>query len=290
MLALTTTTDRDHMKKLLIALGAALCLLGLIASAASAAGASVRPAVGVSTKFNKPMCGTNDWERIKLPNTELAVIDSSKTCVESEKYHATFNVSDVLENKAWQFPAMIAGYVPTGEPTCASSKDTCYTFPVQQKSDGAPLVSFDSWIAGGYQGNQAMDIWLSPVKSHHSISERAGDTELMIWTAWPGLARPRLVDDVTIDGKQFGIMTWIANHDSQNWRYIAYLWLNAPNGSKGRAADISGLYLNPFFRNAESHGWLKSSDWLWSIATGFEMNHGGRTNNIHNYSLTGLPS
>ena len=54
------------------ALAAALCLLGLIAIPA---GASVRPEVGVIGQWNKPMCGSNDWERIKLPNTELAVID-----------------------------------------------------------------------------------------------------------------------------------------------------------------------------------------------------------------------
>ena len=192
-------------------------------------------------------------------------------------------MSDVLENRGWQFPGMIAGYVPTGEPTCASSLDTCYTFPVQQEHDGAPLVSFDSWIARGYKGNESLDIWFSPIKSHHSINERAGDTELMVWTAWPGVnARSRLGDDVTIDGKRFGIMTWEADHGGARWRYVAYLWLNAPNGDKGRQVNVSGLWLNPFFKNAESHGWLKSSDWLWSIATGFEMNDNGRTNNIHN--------
>jgi Glycosyl hydrolase family 12 len=269
-------------------IAAALCLLGLIAIPA---GASVRPEVGVIGQWNKPMCGSNDWERIKLPDTELAVIDSAGTCVSSERYHGSFAVPNVLFNTAWQFPGLIAGYVPTGEPTCASSQDTCYTFPVQQKHDGAPLVSFGSWIAGGYQGNESLDIWFSPVKSQHSIAARAGDTELMVWTAWPGVnARSRLGDDVTIDGKRFGIMTWEADHNGQQWRYVAYLWLNAPNGSKGRQVNVSGLSLNPFFLNAESHGWLSGDSWLWSIATGFEMNANGRTNNIHNFSLEGLPT
>jgi hypothetical protein len=269
-------------------IAAALCLLGLIAIPA---GASVRPEVGVIGQWNKPMCGSNDWERIKLPDTELAVIDSAGTCVSSERYHGSFAVPNVLFNTAWQFPGLIAGYVPTGEPTCASSQDTCYTFPVQQKDDGAPTVSFDSWIAGGYQGNESLDIWFSPVKSQHSIAARAGDTELMVWTAWPGVnARSRLGDDVTIDGKRFGIMTWEADNHGQQWRYVAYLWLNAPNGSKGRQVNVSGLSLNPFFLNAESHGWLSSDSWLWSIATGFEMNANGRTNNIHNFSLEGLPT
>jgi Glycosyl hydrolase family 12 len=269
-------------------IAAALCLLGLMATPA---GAGVRPEVGVVGQWNQPMCGSNDWERIKLPNTELAVIDSAGTCVSSERYHGSFAVPNVLFNTDWQFPGMIAGYVPTGEPTCASSKDTCYTFPVQQKHDGAPLVSFSSWIAGGYQGNEALDIWFSPVESRHSIAARAGDTELMVWTAWPGVnARSLLGNDVTIDGKRFGIMTWEADNHGQQWRYVAYLWLNAPNGSKGRQVNVSGLWLNPFFRNAESHGWLSSDSWLWSIATGFEMNEKGQTNNIHNFSLEGLPT
>jgi Glycosyl hydrolase family 12 len=268
---------------------AALCLSGLIAIRADA---SVRPEVGVVGQWNKPMCGSNDWERIKLPNTELAVVDSAGTCVSSERYHGTFAVTNVLFDTDWQFPAMIAGYVPTGEPTCASTEDTCYTFPVQQKHDGAPLVSFGSWIAGGYQGNESLDIWFSPVESHHSIAARQGDTELMVWTAWPGvIPRSPPGDDVTIDGKRFGIMSWESDNSAgQQWRYVAYLWLNAPNGSKGRPVNVSGLWLNPFFRNAESHGWLSSDSWLWSIATGFEMNDNGRTNNIHDFSLEGLPT
>ena len=280
------------MKKIIaVAAGvltAALCLLGLIAIPA---GASVRPEVGVIGQWNKPMCGSNDWERVKLPNTELAVIDSQGTCVSSMRYHGAFAVTNILYDTDWQFPALIAGYVPTGEPTCASSKDTCYTFPVQQKHDGAPLVSFGSWIAGGYQGNESLDIWFSPVESHHSIAARQGDTELMVWTAWPGvIPRKPPGDDVTIDGKRFGIMTWEADNHGLQWRYVAYLWLNAPNGSKGRQVNVSGLWLNPFFRNAESHGWLSSDSWLWSIATGFEMNENGLTNNIHNFSLEGMPT
>jgi hypothetical protein len=252
------------------------------------ANASVKPAVGV-VQFNQPMCGTNDYEHVKLPYTELAVIDSKYTCVDSERYHGDFAVSNVLQNSDWQFPGLIAGYVPTGEPTCASSKDTCYKFPVQVAHDGAPMESFGSWISGGYQGNESLDIWFSPVASRHSIATRDGDTELMVWTAWPGI-HDQLMDYTWIDGKHFGIMTWQAGHDGASWRYVAYLWLNAPNGDKGRQVNVNGLWLNPFFRNAESHGWLKSSEYLWSIATGFEMNHGGTHNNIHDYDLEGLPT
>ncbi len=44
----------------------------------------------------------------------------------------------------------------------------------------------------------------------------------MVWTAWPGVnARSRLGDDVTIDGKRFGIMTWEADNHGVQWRYVA---------------------------------------------------------------------
>jgi hypothetical protein len=207
--------------------------------------------------------------------------------VDSEKYHPDFSVSSVIANSGWQYPDITSGYVPTGESTCASDRDTCFRYPVQVKDDGSPDATVGTWISGGYQGNESFDIWFSPVKSRHSVATRNGDTELMIWTAYPGV-HDRLEDYTTIDGKRFGIMTWEAGHEGARWRYVAYLWLNAPNGSRGRQVNVSGLWLNPFFRNAESHGWLSSDSYLWAIDFGFEMNRGGVNNNVHTYDLTGV--
>lgn len=257
-----------------------LLLLGLAVPFAHAA----EPTVGVTDRYNAAMCGNNDWERIKTPVTEFVVSDSAGTCVSAGRYDAGFAVTRVTKKIVSQYPNIASGYVPEGEPTCASSADTCFDFPVQQKNDGMPLASFDSWISGAYEGNEAFDIWFSPTESRHSYATNAGDTELMIWTAWPGLSgfRGDLSDYTTIDGMRFGIMSWESGGPH---RFVAYLWLNAPTTAPGHKLDISGLWLNPFFRNAESHGWLSPSDWLWSIDLGFEMKSGGVLNNIHDYSL-----
>jgi len=274
------------VKRLIAAIVGVLVLLGV---ATVAAHASVKPTGGVIGGWNKPMCGSNDYERIKAAATEFAAVDSAGTCVNSWRWAPDFYVSKVTKQIGWQYPNLSSGYVPTGEATCASSADTCFHYPVRQSDDGTPEASFKSWIASGYRGNESFDIWFSPAKDRHSVTDRGGDTELMIWTAWPGVNDSgRLGDYTTIDGKRFGIMTWEAGHDGTEWRYVAYLWLNAPNGSKGRQVNVSGLWLNPFFRNAESHGWLKSSEYLWAIDLGFEMNAGGARNNIHSYNLTGV--
>lgn len=268
---------------LVTVLGVIALLAGLGFVLATAAHAS-----GITGSWNTPMCGSNSYERVKTPLTEYAVSDSSDTCVSSQRYHASFAVSRVLANKGWQYPNIALGYTPEGAPTCASSADTCFGFPVQVKHDGTPEQSFGSWISSGYQGNLADDIWFSPTESRHSVATRNGDTELMVWFAYPGI-HDKLSDYTTIDGKRFGVMTWEAGHDGARWRYVAYLWLNAPNGSKGRQVNISGLWLNPFFRNAESHGWLSQNDYMWAIDDGFEMNHDGLDNNIHSQLITGLP-
>jgi len=259
-----------------------------ILAAALPVHASVSPARGIIGHFNEPMCGSNDYERVKTQLTEFAIDDSAGTCVSGEKYHADFQVTAVTRDIGWQYPNVASGYTPEGEATCADPRrDTCYAYPVQADHDGTPEASFGSWITGGYAGNEAFDIWFSPVRARHSVAERAGDTELMIWTAYPGIDdRSHFIAYATIDRMRFGIMSW---ETGAPHRYVAYVWLGAPRSGRGRQVSISGLWLNPFFRNAEAHGWLRPSEWLWAVDLGFEMNRGGEGNNVHSYSLTGLP-
>jgi hypothetical protein len=266
---------------------AALSLAGAaLVAAALPAIASPSPSRGVVGRFNAPMCGSNDFERVKTPVTEFAVSDSAGTCVRSEKYHPDFAVASVTRDVAWQYPDIASGFTPEGEATCADPKrDTCFAYPVRQEDDGMPEASFGSWLAPGSY-NESFDIWFSPVKGRHSFATRAGDTELMVWLAYPGIDdRSHFVAYATIDHMRFGIMTWIAGGDR---RYVAYLWLGAPRVGSGRRLDVSGLWLNPIFRNAESHGWLRKSEFLWTVDLGFELNRGGVGDNIHDYSLSSV--
>jgi len=249
-----------------------------------AASAAAYPDSG-QQQWNKQMCGSNSWERIKTPVTEFAVSDSTGTCVNATEFKTRFAVGRVIRDISWQYPNIASGYVPEGEPTCASWRDTCFHYPVQQRYDGHPVISFSSWLTPGTY-NESVDTWFSPVKSRHSVQTRAGDTEIMIWTAYPGIDdRSHFVAYATIDGMRFGIMSWEAWN---SWRYVAYLWLNAPHVGSGRFLTVRGLALNPFFANAEQHGWLHSSEYLWAVDLGFELVRGGLHNNIHDYSLTGV--
>jgi hypothetical protein len=249
--------------------------------------ARASPAKGITGLWNATMCAPNGYERVKTKTTEFAVSDAAGVCVRSEKYHATFAVTRDSMSGRWRYANIASGYTPEGEPTCADPlRDTCIAYPVRADRDGTPEESFGSWLAPGSY-NEAFDIWFSPVESRHSASERGGDTELMIWAAYPGIDdRSHFIAYATIDGKRFGIMSWIAG--AGTWRYVAYLWLNAPHAGKGRQLNISGLWLNPFFRNAERHGWLKPSEWLYTIDLGFELRWGGVGDNIHDVSLTGM--
>lgn len=245
---------------------------------------TAKPMAGVR-EFNAPMCGANMFEREHTTQTEFEVIDSLGTCVSAEKYHPDFAVTSVAFDVPWQYPGIISGYTPEGESTCANpAKDTCYTYPVRVDKDGSPTASFGTWIAANYLGNESFDVWFSPVKARHSIKDKGGDTEVMIWTSYPGINDTRrFVAHATIDGMRFGIMSWIGGGPH---RYVAYLWLGVNPTRKGHQVNMTGLALNPFFANAESHGWLNPSEWLWAIDFGFEMDHDGVGNNVHAYSLT----
>jgi hypothetical protein len=65
------------------------------------------------------------------------------------------------------------------------------------------------------------------------------------------------------------------------WLYTAYVALT-PRDS------VHGLYLNPFLRNAQGHGRIKSSWWLTGADYGFEIGKGSAGLYVHDYSLTGF--
>lgn len=258
-------------------------------SAATPASAPVaRPAAGISDEWNEQMCAGNGFERIKTPQTEYTVSDSAGTCVTSERYHAVFSIAKVTKQISWQFPNIASGYTPEGEATCASSADTCFTYPVRQEDDGTPLASFSAWLNPG-QYDLAFDIYFSPTEGMHATgADRNGDTEVMIWYAHPGLNETRSFNGgyVTIGGIRFGVMTWRAGRTA-HWRYIAYVAMSGPGLAvpHGKLVTFRNQWLNPFFRNVESRGYLSKTEWLQSIDLGFELVKNGTENNIHNYTL-----
>jgi len=259
-----------------IAAAAVIAVVASLAGPASAAGVS---------EWNKPMCESNAFEYIKTPATEYAATDSAGTCVSAERFHADLDVTSVI-NMPYQFPAIDSGYVPAGEPTCASAKDTCYAYPVRQEYDGTPVASLGAWLNPG-QYKLAFDTWFSPVEGRHDYDKRSGDTEVMIWLSHPGENFGSYLYYVTIDRIRFGVQSW---EQGSGVRYVAYVALSGPGSGRGETAagqrvSYSGLWLNPIWRDAISRGWLTKTDWLWAIDLGYELTKGGKGCNVHEYTL-----
>ena len=267
----------------LMLLAAIAVTLALILGLTQGASGSVTPDVGVRT-YNQPMCGPNKFVRVKLLASEFAVHDSAGTCVKSEKNHLDFQVSAVTSQIGWQYPNISSGY-ELGESSCASARDTCYRYPVEQRDDGMPVASVKAWLAPG-RYNLSFDTWFSPSSKRLSYADRAGDTEVMIWLAHPGINESYAYDwHVIIDGQSWGVMTWETGEGSGHpWRYVAYV---APRTALGRLT-AANLWLNPFWRNAEAHGYLSPSEWLTAIDLGFELVSGGQGDNISRYTLAGV--
>lgn len=259
--------------------------LAILAASAVLAASAIPASAGGVQDWNKPMCGSNDFERVKTPQTEYAIVDSAGTCVNSWKHAPTFYISKVTSELSYQYPSADSGFVPQGEATCASSKDTCFAYPVRQECDGTPVASFKAWLNPGWYA-LAFDTWFSPVKSRHSYATRSGDTEVMIWLKEPG--KGSWAADfryyTTIDHIRFGVMSW---EQASGVRYVAYVAAGqaGPIRKGGELVSYSNLWLNPFWRDAISHGWLEKSEWLWAIDLGFELSGEGTISNIHDYTL-----
>jgi len=271
-------------------------LAALAAAAAILIAAPAARAAGVADQYNKPMCASNGFERVKTPATEYAAVDSAGTCISSEKFHAAFMITSVTRNLSYQMPGISWGYVPTGEATCASAKDTCPVAPVKQEYDGTPVASLGAWLAPG-DYSLAFDTWFSPVESRHSYADRAGDTEVMVWLSEPGGDWPQdFLYYTEIDGMRFGVMSW---EQPSGVRYVAYVDQTGPGAHRpdtatyGQHVAYSNLWLNPFWRDAIAHGWMSKSEWLWQVFLGYEMRPAvragnGRGDDVSNYELAGV--
>lgn len=151
---------------------------------------------------------------------------------------------------------------------CAYGLCTAGSFPRKVSNDATPSAELSvnqNW-KGAY--NTSFDMWFStyPNKDAH-----ANGTEIMIWLSHPGISIPSSAithRGVWVNGYEYNVMNWRARPvDGVSWNYVAFV-----RDSQG--SYFADQYLNPFFRDAESYGLLKSS-WYWtSIDAGFELCRG----------------
>jgi Glycosyl hydrolase family 12 len=259
-----------------------ILILIVIASAMTFVIANVNPAAANGVPiYNARVCGT-DWVDIHIPKASYYNVYNDdfgrETCVVAELHHLDFRISSVGNSYGFDaYPNISSGW-EDHKYTCTGRTGECFTYPVQADHDGDPVTTIAGWLAPGSY-DFSYDIWFNKTDSHPLQDD---GTELMIWLAHPGISEG--VDRaVTIDGIEWDVTTWITNHPGEpHWRLLIYYAVH-PRSS-------ATLHLNNFLADAERHGELSSSEWLTAIDAGFELAHGGVGDNIHQYSLTGLPA
>jgi hypothetical protein len=264
----------------LLAAGLALPV-ALPAAAGELPTTSATPAAGVAT-YNASLCGTN-WVDIHIPNNSYYNVYNDdfgrNTCVTAEREHLDFQVTYAQNNTGFKaYPNISSGW-EANRYTCTGRSGACFTYPVQQKNDGAPLTSIAGWLAPG-RYDFSYDTWFNKTDAHPL---QDNGTEVMIWLAHPGV--PEACDrKVSISGIEWCVTGWTTNHPGEpSWNLVIY-YAVTPRSS------ASGLWLNEFFRDAIAHGKLSANWWLTGIDAGFELVQGGVHDNIHSYSLTNLPA
>jgi hypothetical protein len=259
------------------ALGA-VAALAAPALAGVAPGPVMTPAAGVHV-YNEKACG-KDWVKVHVAKNSYynfynVPADQAYTCLKVERLRLDFQIMSVRYHGVWGYPNISSGW-EWNTYSCTGVSGACFHYPVQEKRDGMPKTSVETYDAPGTY-NASYDIWFNKTDAHPS---QDNGTEIMIWLAHPGLSRS-FSRYVTIEGIRFGVMDWIADHNNTRWHYVAYVALR-------QRSSVYRLWLNPFFRAAIAHGELSANWWLTGIDFGFELMRGGAHNNVHYYSLTGV--
>jgi Glycosyl hydrolase family 12 len=137
-------------------------------------------------------------------------------------------------------------------------------WPVKVSADHMPRVDLtvhQTW-KGTYDAS--LDIWFS---TYPNKTTQANGAEIMIWLSHPNVAVGGR--KVRVDGTDWYLSEWRTKHHGVSWPLIIFAHATP-------ISRVKGLWLNPFFRVAEAHGWLKPS-WYWTgIDAGFELWKGGR--------------
>ncbi len=138
-------------------------------------------------------------------------------------------------------------------------------WPLRIRDDGVPratLVTTQTWTG---QYDTSFDNWFS---TYPNKVRQSNGAEVMIWLSHPGLNVSGW-PVVTIDGTRWSVMHWRPCKFGACWNFVAYVRVH-------QVSAAYGLWLNPFFRDSEARGLLRSSWWWTSVEAGFELCRGGR--------------
>lgn len=113
--------------------------------------------------------------------------------------------------------------------------------------------------------NAAYDLWFDRLPLRNG---QANGAEMMIWLNEKGTASTASWPVVTVENTRWHLVTWVTHGHGKRWRYIAFHKVSP-------TWRVRHLDLVPFFRIAESKGWIKPSWYLLNIEAGFEIWRGG---------------
>jgi hypothetical protein len=137
-------------------------------------------------------------------------------------------------------------------------------WPIKVSADNAPKADFtvhQTW-KGTYDAS--LDIWFS---TYPNKTTQANGAEIMIWLSHPNVAAGGT--KVRVDGTDWYLNEWKTRGHGVTWPLIIFTHAT-------QISSVKHLWLNPFFRMAESRGWIKPS-WYWTgIDAGFELWKGGQ--------------
>jgi Glycosyl hydrolase family 12 len=146
-------------------------------------------------------------------------------------------------------------------------------WPIRLSADNMPRADFtvrQTW-KGTYDAS--LDAWFS---TYPNRTTQANGAEIMIMLSHPNVAVGG--KKVRVDGTDWYLNEWKVKRHGVSWRLIIFAHTTP-------ISSVKGLWLNPFFRMAESHGWLKPS-WYWTgIDAGFELWKGGQGLRVSNFSV-----
>jgi Glycosyl hydrolase family 12 len=188
-------------------------------------------------------------------------------CVGSYTWGDSFTVYHSSVTRDWaDFPNIYTGCEMDGSlPQLCTQGDQN---PVRVSSIRSDVSSASYYYPqSDFAGNAAYDIWFD--RTSRRPQGRDDGAEIMIWLGSNGIGGPAFSRVVTIDGIQWGYITWGTFHSGHGWHYIRYWRLS------GSVTAVT-LNLVPFLKDAERAGRLSARWYLTGTEFGFETCFGGK--------------
>jgi len=198
-------------------------------------------------------------------------------CIGSYSWDDRFTVYRSSVTRDWaDFPNIYVGCEMDGSLPQLCTQGQPMAVRVSSIRSDVSSVSYH-YPQSDFAGNAAYDIWFDHTGRRPQGRDDAA--EIMIWLGANDIGQPAFSRVVTIDGIQWGYITWDTFHSRHGWHYIRYWRLS------GAAADSAvTLNLVPFFKDAERAGRLSSRWYLTGTEFGFETCFGGKGLEVKNFT------